>query len=112
MAALPGVAVNRVELIAQAVECTPLRFTPAGMPVLELTLAHESDVVEAGRSRRIEMTIAAIAMGDLARMLERISLGKRMKVTGFLAATRKGSSRLRLHIQTFVAVSEADTPSV
>jgi primosomal replication protein N len=112
MAAHPGVAVNRVELIAQAVECTPLRFTPAGMPVLELTLAHESDVVEAGRSRRIEMTIAAIAMGDLARMLERVSLGKRMKVTGFLAATRKGSSRLRLHIQTFAAVSEADTPNV
>jgi len=104
--------VNRVELIAQAVECTPLRFTPAGMPVLELTLAHESDVVEAGRSRRIELTIAAIAMGDLARMLERTSLGKRMKVTGFLAATRKGSSRLRLHIQAFVAVSDSDTPTV
>ncbi len=79
-----------------------------------MTLLHESEVIEAGKPRRIEMTVNAIAMGDLAHMLERNSLGKWMQVTGFLAATRKGSSRLRLHIQSYVAVpgSSPDTPQV
>jgi primosomal replication protein N len=96
---------NRVQLTADVVECKPLRFTPAGIPVLELTLAHESEVMEGGRSRRVEMTVNAMAIGDLARTLERNALGKRMQIEGFLAATRKGSSRLRLHIQQVATVA-------
>jgi primosomal replication protein N len=100
---------NRVQLIADVIECKPLRFTPAGIPVLELMLAHESEVMEGGRSRRVEMAVNAMAIGDLARTLERTALGKRMKIEGFLAATRKGSSRLRLHIQQ-VAMVARETP--
>jgi len=100
---------NRVQLTAEVVECKPLRYTPAGIPVLELMLAHESEVMEGGRSRRVDMTVSALAIGDLARSLERTALGKRMQIQGFLAATRKGSSRLRLHIQQAVTVAHSAT---
>ncbi|GAA4335613.1 primosomal replication protein N [Pigmentiphaga soli] len=101
---------NQVRLTAQAVECRPLRFTPAGVPVLELVLAHESEVVEAGKLRRVEMALAAVAVGELARTLERTALGRRMRFEGFLAPSRKGSTRLRLHIQQASAQADRDDP--
>lgn len=101
---------NRISLTATVVECKALRFTPAGIPVLELTLAHESDVMEGGRMRRVDMMVQAMAIGDLARTLERIALGKTLQIDGFLAATRKGSSRLRVHIQQVSAVRDAPSP--
>ncbi|MDX3905414.1 MAG: primosomal replication protein N [Pigmentiphaga sp.] len=90
---------NKVQLTAQVVECKPLRYTPAGIPVLELTLAHESEPIEGGRPRRVEMLVNAVVVGDLAGRLERSALGRSMRIEGFLAPTRKGSSRLRLHVQ-------------
>lgn len=90
---------NRVQIIAAVVECEPLRYTPAGLPVLELLLQHESEVTEAGRPRKVEMTLSAVAMGDLARMLAGKAMGKAWRMEGFLAPTRKGSNRLRLHLQ-------------
>ena len=90
---------NLVRLSATVLECLPLRYTPAGVPVVEMTLEHGSDVIEAGRPRRVEMTLPALAMGDLARMLADTPLGTVLRIEGFLAPTRKGSSRLRLHLQ-------------
>lgn len=84
---------------AAVLECLPLRYTPAGVPVVEMQLEHVSEVVEAGRPRRVEMTLAALAMGDLARMLAGTPMGTNLRIEGFLAPTRKGSSRLRLHLQ-------------
>jgi len=76
-----------------------LRYTPAGLPVLEMVLGHESDVLQAGHQRRVEMSLTATATGDIALMLADIALGTPLLVNGFLAAARKGSSRLVLHIQ-------------
>lgn len=90
---------NRLQIIATVLECQPLRYTPAGLAVLEMLLAHESEVTEAGRPRQVELTIPALAMGDLARMLNGTPLGTALRIEGFLAPTRKGSSRLRLHMQ-------------
>lgn len=90
---------NRVQITAAVIECQPLRYTPAGLPVLEMLLQHESEVVEAGRPRKVEMTVQAVAMGDLARMLAGKAMGNAWRMEGFLAPTRKGSNRLRLHLQ-------------
>ncbi|MBX6318577.1 primosomal replication protein N [Pigmentiphaga sp.] len=99
---------NQVLLTAQVVECKPLRYTPAGIPVLELTLAHESELLEGGRPRRVEMLVNAVAIGDLASRLEREALGRSLRIEGFLAPTRKGSSRLRLHIQQATVAQAGD----
>ena len=90
---------NRLELSARVLECEPLRHTPAGVPVLEMVLAHESEIVEAGLPRRVELTIGAVALGDLARMLVHTALGTELQVEGFLAPVRKDSVKIKLHMQ-------------
>lgn len=94
---LPGV--NRILLTAAVVELQPLRYTPAGVAALELLLEHESEVQEAGQARLARFQAKAIALGDIAHLLADTPLGAQLKLEGFIAAARKGSSRLVLHIQ-------------
>jgi len=90
---------NKLELSVRVLECEPLRHTPAGLPALEMLLAHESEVVEAGLARRVELTMAAVALGDLALLLARMELGSELQVQGFLAPVRKDSAKIKLHLQ-------------
>lgn len=90
---------NQVELTATALEVMPLRYTPAGLPVVEMLLNHESEVCEAGLSRRIELVVSAVALGDVALLLADTPLGAGLSVEGFLAPARKGSRKMILHIQ-------------
>lgn len=96
---------NKLELSARVLECEPLRHTPAGLPALEMVLAHESEVIEAGHPRRVELTIAAVALGDLALLLKDTALGSELLVQGFLAPTRKDSVKVKLHLQQARKVS-------
>lgn len=91
--------VNRFEVQGLVSELSPLRFTPAGVPVLEFLLSHESEVIEAGQPRRIAMSLTVVAMGDLAQMAGTMSLGCKVRLQGFLAPVRKDSQKYRLHAQ-------------
>lgn len=90
---------NHVLLTASALEVKPLRYTPAGLPAVEMMLSHESEVQEAGHMRRIELVLAAVALGDIALLLADTPLGASLSIEGFLAPARKGSNKLVLHIQ-------------
>lgn len=90
---------NQVLLTAQVLEVKPLRYTPAGLPAIEMNLSHESEVMEAGVVRRIEMMIPAVALGDIALLLADTAMGEALSIEGFLAPTRKGSNKVVLHIQ-------------
>jgi len=91
--------VNQVDLTATAQEVKALRYTPAGLPVVEILLGHASDVVEAGQSRRVAFELLAFALGDVALLLADTPLGAGLRLQGFLAAARKGSGKIVLHIQ-------------
>lgn len=91
--------VNRFDVQGLVSELSPLRFTPAGVPVLEFLLSHESEVIEAGQPRRIAMSLTVVAMGDLAQMAGTMSLGCKVRLQGFLAPVRKDSQKYRLHAQ-------------
>ena len=90
---------NQLVLTATALEVKPLRYTPAGLPAVEMLLSHESEVQEAGIRRRIELVVSAVALGDIALLLADTPLGAALSIEGFLAAARKGSNKLVLHIQ-------------
>lgn len=90
---------NRFDLVATVLEITPLRYTPAGLPAIEMQLTHQSEVLEAGALRRVDLTLSAVALGDIAMMLATTSLGDRLLVQGFVAPARKGSKKLVLHLQ-------------
>ena len=46
-----------------------MRFTPAGIEVFEAVLHHRSEVVEAGKVRKLEFDFNAVSYGALARRL-------------------------------------------
>lgn len=94
-----AVGVNQLELRAHVLEVKPLRYTPAGVAALELILEHQSNVVQAGHPRQVNLQIHALALGDTATQLAQVPLGAQLHAKGFLAAARKGSTRLVFHIQ-------------
>ncbi|QPC30096.1 primosomal replication protein N [Caldimonas thermodepolymerans] len=81
---------NRLVLSASIVERGGMRYTPAGLPALDLRLAHESTVTEAGHPRQVRMELRSVVIGPMAERLNRIELGVPQQFAGFLAAQRNG----------------------
>ncbi|PPE67622.1 primosomal replication protein N [Caldimonas caldifontis] len=81
---------NQVVLDAQLTERGAMRYTPAGLPALDLLLSHESLVTEAGMPRKVRMDLKAVVIGALAERLNRIELGSVHRFSGFLASQRNG----------------------
>lgn len=80
--------------------------------MLDMQLEHSSQVRQAGHQRTVELSVPAVAMGDVAHMLADSALGTRLTISGFLAPSRKGSSRLVVHIQEARRMSPDSTPVV
>ncbi len=77
-----------------------MRYTPAGLPALDLRLEHESSVEEAGQTRQVKTAIKAVALGALAERLGVQPIGSLWRFSGFLATPRNGKLVV-LHIQEF-----------
>ena len=91
---------NRTKLKASIAEHAALRYTPAGLPALDLVLEHASEVQEAGHVRKIQLKLRAVAIGSLAERLGKQAVGSVWTFKGFLATPRQGNSVV-LHIQEF-----------
>ncbi len=78
-----------------------LRFTPAGIPVLDFALAHESTQVEAGSERRVACELAAVALGPVARALAVVAPGANLRCRGFLARRYRTGISVALHVNEF-----------
>ncbi|MGV0960767.1 MAG: primosomal replication protein N [Limnohabitans sp.] len=91
---------NRTELTACIAEQAALRYTPAGLPALDLVLEHASELQEAGQNRKVQLKIRALAIGSLAERLVKQAVGSVWTFKGFLATPRQGKSVV-LHIQEF-----------
>ncbi|MGQ0596750.1 primosomal replication protein N [Aquabacterium sp.] len=88
---------NRVLISAQIIERSVLRYTPAGLPALDVVLQHESEVTEAQLPRKVKLDIKAVAIGPIAEQLNRKPVGVPLSIAGFLGAPRNGRGVL-LHI--------------
>ncbi|WP_366984021.1 primosomal replication protein N [Accumulibacter sp.] len=82
------------------IERKALRFTPAGVPVSECLIGHQSEQLEAGSRRRVECEVQAIALGSVAQWLQAAAPGAELRLTGFLAARSRHSKQPRLHVTT------------
>ena len=91
---------NQLILTACIVEVSTLRYTPAGLPALNFTLDHESQVQEAGSTRQVKVSIKALAVGALAESIGKQVIGSIWRFTGFLGAARQGKN-IVFHIQEF-----------
>ena len=88
---------NRLVLSAQLVERGAVRYTPAGLPALDMLLKHESQVTEDGQPRKVSMEIRAVAIGAITRQLLPLGIGSFLQVAGFLTTARNGRG-LSFHV--------------
>ena len=89
----PSNWLNQVALTGLARVTEALRYTPAGVPVLELTLEHGSRQSAGGFER--DVRCVAPAASELANRLD----GRVITAHGFLAARSLRNPKLVLHIQ-------------
>jgi primosomal replication protein N len=93
-------AANRIVLTACIAELEAQRYTPAGLPALNLTLEHESEVQEAGQARQVKLVMKAVAFGTLAERIAKQAVGSPWRFDGFMASGRNGKGVV-FHIQEF-----------
>ena len=91
---------NLTRLTASITERSALRFTPAGLPALDLVIEHVSTVLEAGGERQARLVLKALAIGAIAEQIAAVALGHSFEFRGFLSSPRQGRSVL-FHIQDF-----------
>ena len=104
---------NQVRLTASIAEASPLRYTPAGIPALNLVLEHQSELAGGdeghakGITRQVKLTMRAVVFGSLAETSARFELGKPMLFTGFLINARTSKS-IVFHIQSIAQPPHED----
>jgi primosomal replication protein N len=91
---------NRLSLSGSIIEVAPLRHTPAGVPVLNFRISHASEQLEAGLPRKVEVELAAVALGRTATLLAGAKPGESVKASGFIAAKSAKSKQPVLHVNT------------
>jgi len=94
---------NQFILSATLIAKEAIRYTPAGVPIIECQLEHAGSVEEAGLAREVRMRIEAMAMGSVHQDLDRLALGQSAQWTGFLAHKSLRSQRLVFHITNIAA---------
>jgi primosomal replication protein N len=88
---------NRLVLLAVLTGRNALRWTPAGLPALDLSLTHEGTVSEDGSPRKVSIEIRAVGIGAITQALSKLSLGEPATFGGFLAGGRNGRG-IVLHV--------------
>ncbi len=94
---------NALRLTASIVEREALRFTPAGVPVVEFKLRHASQQIEAETARQVEFEARAIAIGAVSKSLMAAPMEVALVFQGFLAARSKQSKALVFHVTAITA---------
>ena len=98
--------VNEVALSGELAAIEPLRYTPAGIPLLSFKLSHKSRQMEAGLKRQVECEMGGVAMADAALAMAGFKPGQTVKVSGFLNRKNRMSAQLILHVTEARAIKE------
>ena len=77
-------------LSATLVERGVVRYTPAGLPALDLSLKHESQVTQDGQARKVSVEIRARAIGEITQRVAKLEMGSEHGFAGFLGSQRNG----------------------
>jgi primosomal replication protein N len=93
---------NRWVLQATLTERAAVRYTPAGLPALDVVLSHLGQASEDGQTRQLAFATKAVAIGDITRRLQVMALDTPAVFAGFISASRNGRG-LRFHITSIDA---------
>ena len=89
---------NTATLTGTLIQRTVLRYTPAGVAVINLELDHQSQIVQADSVRQLSFTVEAIALGDVALVVDSLALGKLYTFDGFWAPAHHRIKRIVFHV--------------
>ena len=84
-----------------------MRYTPAGMPIVNAVLQHRSQQMEAGIARLTEFEVSAVAAGEISGRFNQAPLGGMYQFSGFLDKKSRNSKSLVFHIIDFSAVTNS-----
>ena len=91
-------SINQFDLSASIETLETLRYSPAGLAILDLWLLHESRAKEAGVERVVNLRMKAVAFGAVAQTLSKQDLKAAFRFKGFLNTSRNGKGVV-FHIQ-------------
>ena len=76
-------AASQVEAMQKEMgaELEALRYTPVGLPALNLKLDHESEVQEAGQTRQVKLSVKSVAFAAVAERLVKQVLGSKWRLS-------------------------------
>ncbi|MTV37866.1 primosomal replication protein N [Duganella radicis] len=98
---------NQLQFIALIAERDAIRYTPAGMPIVNAVLQHRSQQMEAGIARLTEFEVSAVAAGEISGRFHQAPLGGMYQFSGFLSKKSRNSKSLVFHIIDFSAVPDS-----
>lgn len=90
--------INQLTLTGILIAKSTLRYTPAGLPICEFELEHESEQLEASRPRMVKCTVSALALGVAANQVNGLEVGSLKCWSGFVALRSHKSKSLRFHV--------------
>lgn len=100
---------NRLALSGLVKERSALRYTPAGLPALDLVIDHQSVVQEEGTPRTVTMQCKAVCIGTLAMKAQQLAMDEPVDFHGFLAPARNGRG-LVFHITMLTSIKSKNQP--
>ena len=73
-----------------------MRYSPAGVPIVEAVVHHRSSQTVASQARQVECELTVQASGSLASQLAQIAVGTQVKMEGALNRRSVNSRQLLL----------------
>ncbi len=67
-----------------------MRYTPAGLPAIDLSLKHESTLTQEGQPRQVCVEIKARVIGEVTKQVGKLEMGSTHGFAGFLGSMRNG----------------------
>jgi len=89
---------NQTIVCGRIIKLGVLRYTPAGIAIIEFTIHHVSRQMEAGVVRQIICEVLAVAMGQLALTVAEFRIDSAVKLTGFINRKSHLNQQLMLHV--------------
>lgn len=95
---------NQTIICGKIIKRGVLRYTPAGIPVIEFTVNHVSQQIEAGVARQIMCEIFTVALGQIALTIAELKINSKIRLTGFLNRKSHLSHQLVLHANDVILI--------
>jgi primosomal replication protein N len=95
---------NQTIICGEVTKLGILRYTPTGIAIIEFTVNHVSQQIEAGVARQIICEILAVALGPLALSVTELKVSSKIKLTGFLNRKSRMNQQLVLHANHVVLI--------